>query len=280
MSEVIDMIVDTRVITPQYIDGIYIYIQIFIIAFATPILLEKTIGNAGFTGSPIFKIVVAIVQILLIIGTLIINFNALDVAQREYLQYPSINMIPQCGSYTGFCTTDFFIKTIEYYVTSVTTLGVNNALLSPTYSLQNLLIGNFGRTIIGAELGYLIYQSGMGIITNYSELNKEKKRIEKETFKKLHEIAFDEEYVNKITDDFKKSALASDKNELTSSILSGLQQIHKTQISNATLTLNAASTMAQITMAQSSKREHKTDQSNRGTLKNAITKQNDEIDLR
>jgi hypothetical protein len=259
--EIVKSFVDTSSITADSIDALYIYIQIFLVAFATPVLLQKIFGSGGLTGSTAYNVVVAVIQFLLIVGTIVIQWNNLDVVNKEYAAYPNANIIPSCKyetSYSMYCSNsqEYYGALLKYYLDSMSIGLTNNTILFPTYYLHQILRGNLGRTIIGVELGWLLYSSCSGMIANYKDLGKKKEEIEIETFVKLNEITFNEEYMNQIIDEFKKSTLENENKELREGLINALGQLSREQYQNSDLMLKAASTMAQVTMANIQREQH------------------------
>lgn len=291
IQSIVASFVDLNSITAESIDAYYIYLQIFMVAFATPILLQKIFGNSGLTASTAYNILVSVIQGLIILGTFIILSYKLDVVNTEYASYPTTNNIPTCkynSSMSMFCSNqEYYTELLKYYFENIRVGGMNIGILAPTYSLHKVLRGSFGRTIIGCELGWLLHQSVTGMFANYTELGKQKEIIETETYNKLKDIAFNENYMKNIIDEFKESTLQPENNKLREGLIAALNELSTQQFQQSSLFLQAANTMAQVKLAtieesRHAKEEQKESSSNQvpQTLRSLKMNSNGEVDLR
>jgi len=214
-------------VTPSEIDGIYTYLQIFMVAFATPSVLSALFPNNTFLRSGFYNKIVTLIQFSLLIGLIVCYSQGLSIG----------TYVPSLGAYAGsnVCTGSlyqfqlncpWFLEFSYHFLQQIGISLVNNVILLPVYALQRLITSS-GRPIIFAELALLLGSSLNGVRTDFVAIRQKRDELFSRAQQSVKPYTFGldniQELMNEFNEEMDKANLKEEKEALSRAFQTALQ---------------------------------------------------------
>ena len=221
---------------PGILDYYYIYLQMVIVVFVTPHLIN---GIAPSLDNKVVNTILAIIQFMLTTTFIYMWWNNIQGTAIPYMNYPApvmqynIAMLPVNASSYYY---DLFIKYIPSKI-------LDYAFLMPSFSLRNLIIRN-GRSVIGIEAWSLLGISVKGLYSNFRSLHQEKEQLFRTAQQKLQKCVFTEADLNLLIDNFIEKLKKSSNSEDNAELIGQLQGLRSDLVAKLGLSFQAMSAQA------------------------------------
>jgi hypothetical protein len=177
-------------------NSFHTYIEIYMIAFATPIILKKMGVNAGA-----IEKVVQLLQFLIIIGTIVIYFNGLTLSPPQYLSDPNLVIPPELANakcfsmYASKCDEYLYWKLVNSWIPFLT----DYLLLTPSYFITET-IRKQGTIFIDMQLYGVTTLAAGSLYLNYNSATKRINHIWEELNEKLKALTLNDIVLKGLTD--------------------------------------------------------------------------------
>ena len=261
----VDMIVDPNYLSSSSINSIYVYMQIVMIAFICPIILQKIMPNVR--DNKIVNSVIFAIQSILLIGIIYVNYNNMN-----YGSYLSDALLEQtaCSAVYGCPTKVSGVVDYVNYISNYMGTNTINLSLGMSYFFKDMITGPAGRTILFAQWSALIGTSVRTMYTDYNSISNEHQKLFNEAETELKDVVFNYDKIIKEIEDFSEEISdksAKNKGKLSEEMSKTLSLAQNTlQTSFSGMTAVAASRTAMATEQIANKNENKN--ANKLTLPN------------